>query len=82
MARYFLHLRDGADDVLDEEGIEYSTYELMRIGVMACARDVLSSDIKQGLIDLRLRIDAENEGGEVVYSLPFGNAFSIIPNEP
>jgi hypothetical protein len=79
MARYFLHLRDGTDDVLDAEGIEYGTHELMRAGVMECARDVLCGDIKRGILDLRFRIEAEDEQGEVVYTLPLKHAFSIVP---
>lgn len=79
MARYFLHLRDGADDVLDAEGIEYETRELMRAGVMECARDILCGDMKRGILDLRFRIEAEDEQGEVVYSLPLRHAFNVIP---
>jgi hypothetical protein len=79
MVLYFLHLRDGTDDVIDREGIEYASHDLMRIGVMECARDVLCGDIRRGVLDLRFRIDAEDEHGEIVYSLPLKHAFSTIP---
>jgi hypothetical protein len=81
MNHYFMHLRDGADEVLDEEGIEYLTLDLLRRAVMLSARDILSGDIKRGVVDLRFRIDAENSRGEVVYSLPFKHAFSLIPED-
>lgn len=79
MARYYLHLRDGTDELLDEEGIEYESLDLFRTAVMRSARDLLSGDIKGGVVDLRFRIDAQDEQGAIVYSLPFKHAFSLIP---
>jgi hypothetical protein len=79
LARYFMHLRDGTDDLLDSEGIELADLEAVRNRVMASARDVLAGDLRNGVVDLRYRIDAEDEAGLVVYSLPFKHAFSIIP---
>ena len=79
MARFFMHLRDGADDLLDSEGTELADLEAVRLNVMAAARDIIAGDLRNGVIDLRYRIEAENESGQVVYSLPFKHAFSIIP---
>ncbi len=79
MARYFFHLRDGTDDVLDEEGMEFATNDLMRKAAMRCARDILGDDIRRGVIDLRFRIEAEDAVGEIIYSLPFKSTFSIVP---
>ena len=81
MARYYLHLRDGSDELLDEEGVEYQSLDLLRAAVMRSARDLLSGDIKGGVIDLRFRIDAQDEQGIIVYSLPFKHAFSLIPDD-
>jgi hypothetical protein len=81
MTRYFLHLRDGTDELLDGEGQELADLEAVRSKVMATARDVMAGDLRNGLIDLRYRIDAETGGGEIVYTLPFRHAFSIIPEE-
>ncbi len=81
MARYYLHLRDGSDELLDEEGVEYESLDLLRAAVMRSARDLLSGDIKGGVIDLRFRIDAQDEQGVIVYSLPFKHAFSLIPDD-
>ena len=79
MARYFMHLRDGTDELLDPEGIDLGSIEAVRKSVMTDARDVLAGDLRNGVVDLRYRIDAENEGGEIVYSLAFRHAFSIVP---
>jgi hypothetical protein len=79
MPRYFMHLRDGTDIALDEEGTVYANDDAMRRAVLQSARDCVSGDvISKGLADLRLRIDAENEAGEVIYSLPFDQAVSIV----
>lgn len=79
MARYFMHLRNGIDEVLDPEGVELSDIDAVRKKVMTAARDILVGDLRNGVVDLRYRVDAENEGGEVIYTLAFKNAFSIIP---
>ena len=79
MARYFMHLRDSTDELLDPEGVELVDLEAVRRSVMRAARDILAGDLRNGVVDLRYRIDAENEGGAIVYSLAFKHAFSIIP---
>lgn len=79
MARYFMHLRNGVDELLDSEGVELVDLEAVRQNVLTTARDILGGDLRGGVMDLRYRIDAENEGGAIVYTLPFKHAFSIIP---
>jgi hypothetical protein len=80
MARYFMNLRDGTEEVLDEDGVEYTSLDALRKAVLAAARDVMSGDMKDGVIDFRFRIDAEDADGVIVYSLPFKHAVSIIPD--
>ena len=79
MPKFFLHLRDGSDEALDPEGREFDDLEALRRAVLLNARDCISGDIRNGIIDLRFRIDAEDETGRVVYTLPFKHAFSLIP---
>ena len=74
-----MHLRDSTDELLDSEGVELADLEAVRNKVMHAARDVLAGDLRNGVVDLRYRIDAENDSGEVVYTLPFKHAFSVIP---
>lgn len=79
MPRFFLHLRDGTDEVLDEDGREIADIETLRGIVLAEARHILGSDLqKGGVIDLRYRIDAEEPGGNIAYSLPFKHAVNVI----
>jgi hypothetical protein len=79
MARYFMHLRDSTDELLDPEGAEFGTLDLLRTAVLVTARDLLKGDVDLGVIDLRFRIDAEDEEGEIVHTLPFSTAVNIIP---
>ena len=81
MSRYFLHLRDGTDELLDPEGLECESLAALRKVVLANVRDVMSGDILGGVLDFRFRIDAEDAAGTVVYSLPFLHAVNIIPQE-
>lgn len=81
MARYFMHLRDGTNELLDPEGREFPTLEALRNEVLYTARDLLAGDVRNGLVDFRFRIDVHDEAGEIVYSLPFKHALSIIPED-
>ena len=79
MARYFMHLRDSIDELLDPDGRDFPDMDSLKKAVLFCARDLISGDVRDGVIDFRFRIDAEDEQGNIVYSLPFRHAFSIIP---
>jgi hypothetical protein len=74
-----MHLRNSTDELLDPEGVELRDMEAVRKNVMTAARDILAGDLRNGVVDLRYRIDAEDGVGKIVYSLSFKHAFSIIP---
>jgi hypothetical protein len=74
-----MHLRNSTDELLDPEGVELGDMEAVRKNVMTAARDILAGDLRNGVVDLRYRIDAEDGIGKIVYSLAFKHAFSIIP---
>jgi len=80
MPRYFLHLRDGTEELLDPEGSELDSLEALRKSVLVTVRDLMAGDMRQGVLDLRFRIDAEDEDGVIVYTLPFKHAVNIIPD--
>jgi hypothetical protein len=79
MARYFMHLRDGTEELLDRDGREFPSLAALRDAVLYTARDLLTGDVRDGLLDLRFRIDAEDDAGTIVYTLPFSHAVNIIP---
>jgi hypothetical protein len=74
-----MHLRDGTDEVLDPEGIEYDSLDALRAAVLVAVRDLMAGDIRNGLLDFRFRVDAEDAEGTIVYTLPFKHGVSIIP---
>jgi hypothetical protein len=74
-----MNLRDGTEELLDPEGVEYRSMAELRKAVLATARDLMCGDMRGGMIDFRFRIDAEDAAGVIVYSLPFRHAVNIIP---
>ena len=79
VVRYFMHLRDGVDETLDPEGMEFAEPRIASGGGLFAARDLMAGDIRNGIVDLHFRIDAEDESGAIVYTLPFRHALNIIP---
>jgi hypothetical protein len=77
MARYFMHLIDGTDQLLDPEGAEHASLEILRGRVLACARSIIAHDVQDGVIKLDYRIEAHDEAGEVVHSLDFEDAVQV-----
>jgi hypothetical protein len=74
-----MNLRDGTEELLDPDGVDYPSLEALRTAVLVAVRDLMSGDMRSGVIDFRFRIDAEDEAGVIVYSLPFKHAVNIIP---
>lgn len=79
MIRYFMHLRDGTDELLDPDGIEYDSLDALRAAVLATVRDLMAGDMRNGVLDFRFRVDAEDADGTIVYTLPFKHGVNIIP---
>jgi hypothetical protein len=80
VARYYMQLRDGTDHLLDPDGIEYADIDVLKKKVLRAVRELISEDVKGGVIDLRFRIDAEDRDGLIVYTLDFADALNIIPD--
>lgn len=81
MARYYMQLRDGTEEMLDPEGLEHADIDALKKEVLVAVRGLLSEDVKCGVIDLRFRIDAEDRDGMIVYTLGFAKALNIIPED-
>ena len=80
IARYYLHLRHGTDEMLDSEGLDRPDVDAVRKAALEAARDIIASDIRrEGKLDFRYRIDAADEAGNLVWSLRFEDAVRIIP---
>ncbi len=59
--RYFLQLRGGPDETLDYGCLECADLPSLNQILLNIARDLMAGDVLDGLIDLRLRIDADNK---------------------
>ena len=81
MARYFLHLKDSVEQVLDPEGSEFESLDALKRKALEAARDVMAHDVLSGHLDLNFRIEAQNDAGGVVLLLPFKEAISIRYDE-
>lgn len=81
MARYYLHLRDGTEDVPDVEGANYDTVASLKEAMVRSARDVIAGDVLHGLLNLGLRIDAETGDGRLIATLPFRDVVEIKPEK-
>lgn len=78
VARYYFHLRDGEDHLIDAEGIELFADAVSGVALVQ-ARDCMAGDIKTGLLKLDTFIDVYDRDGALVHSLSFGDAVEIIP---
>jgi hypothetical protein len=78
MPRYFMHLRDGTDEVPDPEGVDMPLEAVSRAALMD-ARSCIAEDARAGRIYLGYRIDVHDEEGTVVHSLSFADAVEIVP---
>lgn len=80
MPRYFFHLVDSADVLLDPDGVDLSPDAVERAALSA-ARDCMCGDLKNGQLDLRYRIEVQDENGKLVHRLAFPDAVDVLSPE-
>ena len=82
MARYFFHLCDGHDELMDPDGreIEDAT-QVPAIALKEC-RWCISQDALEGRIDLGQSIEVRDAAGELVHHLRFQDAVHIGRQKP
>lgn len=77
VARYFFHLCDGQDVLLDPDGREVNDASLLAALALREARSIISHDALTGSIKLDQSIEVRDESDEVVHRLPFRDAITI-----
>jgi hypothetical protein len=77
MPLYFMHLRDSSDEMLDPDGVLMPKEAVPRAALFA-ARDCIAHDVRSGRMDLKYRIDVQNEDGEIVHTMQFADAVEIL----
>jgi hypothetical protein len=75
--RYYLHLIDSTDVLLDPEGIDMPAKAVDRAALNA-ARDCMCGDVKDGTLDLRYSIEVQDEHGTLVRRLAFSDAVNVL----
>ena len=81
MPRYFMHLIDSTDVLLDPDGKEMPANAVERATLNA-ARDCMCGDLNDGTLDLRYCIEVQDEKGAEVHRLAFSDAVQILHPEP
>jgi len=77
MPKYFFHVRDGKDVLLDPEGVQLAPGAVAGYALRA-ARDCIAHEAKTGRIDMDQRVEVEDEAGTIVHRLEFGDAVQLI----
>ena len=77
MPKYFMHLVDGTDVLLDPDGIDLLAEKVAPFALLQ-ARDCMAGDVKEGRLDLSYSIEVRDDGGALVHTLPFSRAIDII----
>lgn len=78
MVRYYFHLRDGVERLLDPQGADVDDPAQLARMALKEARAVVAQEALEGEINLQQRIEIEDEGGNLVHSLSFADAVRIV----
>jgi len=77
MPRYYFHLRDHSERLLDPDGTVIETAEAIAERALREARAILSHEVLSGTVNLNQRIEVEDKDGQVVHTLEFADAVTI-----
>ena len=76
MPRYFTHLVDGTDVLLDPDGVELPA-ETLVAATLKQALDCMAGDVHHGFLDLGFHLEVYDESGALVHYLTFSDALEI-----
>ncbi len=79
MSHYYFHLHDGAELLVDHEGVDLPDVDAVIRSTLDQARSILASDVLAGELELHLSIEVTDEAGIVVHALQFQDAVTISP---
>jgi hypothetical protein len=71
MGRFYFHLRDGEDLILDDEGTELPNVEAAKKEAVHSAREFLCEAIKTGKSNIPDAFVIADEAGQTLEELPF-----------
>jgi hypothetical protein len=76
--RYFFHVFNDQTS-LDDEGLELPHLDAARAHAILGARSLMGDSLKQGHLDLSHHIAIQNERGELLLDVKFGEAVAVRP---
>ena len=77
MARYFFHLCDGRDVIMDPDGREIDDPRKIAVLALKEARWCISQDALDGQIDLGQSIEVRDEAGELFHLIRLAEAVTV-----
>jgi len=77
MPRYYFHVCNGHGFTEDEVGSEHPSLAAARANAISGLRDIMSSEMKRGDLNLGSFIEIENEAHELVMTVPFEEAVNV-----
>jgi hypothetical protein len=75
--RYYFHLRESGDYLVDPEGLELLDLQHVRHAAIASARSVMAGDVITGKLPLNAVVEVDDENGARVLDLPFRDAVHL-----
>ena len=82
MPVYYFHFCDGQDLLVDPEGQQLGSAELVAPIALREARAIISHEVRSGNVLLDRHIDVVDESGTLVHRLPFTDAVQIVAPPP
>jgi hypothetical protein len=76
MPRYFFHIYERGQAILDDEGVELDGIDAAREEATVAARELMSADVLSGLAPDGRRFVVTDEQDVVVFDLPFEEAIA------
>ncbi|WP_010187153.1 DUF6894 family protein [Sphingomonas sp. PAMC 26605] len=79
MPRWYFHLDQAGDRLIDPEGVEIADPTSLRSRAVAIARALIAEDAIGGVLHLDTRLFVVDERGATVLEVSFADAVALIP---
>ncbi|TPG54313.1 DUF6894 family protein [Sphingomonas glacialis] len=78
MPRWYFHLYQAGDLLIDPEGVELADLAGVRARALAVARDLIAADAASGVLYLDTRLSIVDDRGVAVLDVAFSDAVAFI----
>lgn len=83
MPRYFFSVCNSDGVLPDEEGQEFADLAEAKAEALRAIRSLVSDECKSaGRVDLRARLNATDESGDMIFVVPFSEAIEVLTGPP